>query len=347
MVIFVSNSYKREEVQLRIALFSAAAALSGAISGLLAYWFMTLDGVWNVRGWGWTFIIEGLFTVQCGLVGFLVFPRSLLHCRFLTPDQRSIVANRLKKDQPLTAGIGEEKFSWYQVLRAFRSPHVLLPAGSLFMVGSNLYGLAYFQPSIIRSFGYSPRVAQLVSVPPFAVGFLAMLFTSYFSDRYHARGLTAIIMASVAVVGYAMFMTCSSTHIRYASLFLSTAGIYSVSPTMYAWISNNSAPHYRQAAAIALGPICANTGGILSTWLFPETEEPDYPTATAVNLSFSVGIVFLCSLNLLWVILCNRIKAKKQRELLTIPSPNVKIDEYSKKELLRMGDRHRDFIYSR
>jgi hypothetical protein len=64
-----------------------------------------------------------------------------------------------------------------------------------------------------------------------------------------------------------MFMISTSNHYRYLSLFLSTAGIYSASPTMYAWIANNSAPHYRKAAAIALGPIFANTGGILSTWV--------------------------------------------------------------------------------
>ncbi|PLW12013.1 hypothetical protein PCANC_02470 [Puccinia coronata f. sp. avenae] len=283
-VLFVSNSYKRKEVQFRIALFSSASALSGALSGVFAYWLIQLDGVCNIPGWGWIFIIEGIFTTICGILGFFIFPRSLATCKFLTPVQRRIMTIRMEQDRPVGARSIEEKFTWYQVYCALKSPHVLLAIGSLFMVGSNLYGLAYFEPSIVKTFGHSARMTQLVSVPPFAVGFFAMLSSAYFSDRYEARGITAVAMGAIAFAGYLMFMISTSNHYRYISLFLSTAGIYSASPTMYAWIANNSAPHYRKAAAIALGPIFANTGGILSTWLFPSSEEPRYQTATIVNL---------------------------------------------------------------
>ncbi|PLW32620.1 hypothetical protein PCASD_13053 [Puccinia coronata f. sp. avenae] len=238
----------------------------------------------HIPGWGWIFIIEGIFTTICGILGFFIFPRSLATCKFLTPVQRRIMTIRMEQDRPVGARSIEEKFTWYQVYCALKSPHVLLAIGSLFMVGSNLYGLAYFEPSIVKTFGHSARMTQLVSVPPFAVGFFAMLSSAYFSDRYEARGITAVAMGAIAFAGYLMFMISTSNHYRYISLFLSTAGIYSASPTMYAWIANNSAPHYRKAAAIALGPIFANTGGILSTWLFPSSEEPRYQTATIVNL---------------------------------------------------------------
>lgn len=56
LVLYVSNSYRRKEIQTRIALFSATAPLSGAISGLLAYYLMQLDGVCKIPGWGWIFI---------------------------------------------------------------------------------------------------------------------------------------------------------------------------------------------------------------------------------------------------------------------------------------------------
>lgn len=348
LVLFVSSSYKRHEIQIRIAIFSAAAALSGAISGLLAYWFMQLDGLWNIPGWGWIFIIEGIFTTLCGLIGFFIYPQSLPTCRFLNPDQRRLMALRLQEDQPFMGTIVEQNFSWYQVFCAFKSPHVLVAGGILFMVGSNLYGLAYFQPSIVKSFGYSPRMAQLVSVPPFAVGFLAMLATSYISDRYRARGPTAMAMACVATAGYTMFRTCSAISARYFSLFLSTAGIYSVSPTIFAWIANNSAPHYRQATALALGTICANSGGILSTWIFPSSEEPNFPTSTAINLSFSVGISVLCALNLLWLGYSNKKKKAAKRDALGFSGKEHSANAtHMKEEWLRLGDRHDDFIYVR
>lgn len=309
---------------------------------------LSCDGLWNIPGWGWIFIIEGIFTTLCGLIGFFIYPQSLPTCRFLNPDQRRLMALRLQEDQPFMGTIVEQNFSWYQVFCAFKSPHVLVAGGILFMVGSNLYGLAYFQPSIVKSFGYSPRMAQLVSVPPFAVGFLAMLATSYISDRYRARGPTAMAMACVATAGYTMFRTCSAISARYFSLFLSTAGIYSVSPTIFAWIANNSAPHYRQATALALGTICANSGGILSTWIFPSSEEPNFPTSTAINLSFSVGISVLCALNLLWLGYSNKKKKAAKRDALGFSGKEHSANAtHMKEEWLRLGDRHDDFIYVR
>lgn len=47
----------REELQIRIAIFSSSASLSGAVSGLLAYWLIKMDGIRGIPGWGWIFIV--------------------------------------------------------------------------------------------------------------------------------------------------------------------------------------------------------------------------------------------------------------------------------------------------
>ncbi|OAV92254.1 hypothetical protein PTTG_27667 [Puccinia triticina 1-1 BBBD Race 1] len=346
-VLYVSNSYKRNEVQFRISLFSSASALSGALSGVFAYWFIQLNGVCNIPGWGWIFIIEGIFTTLCGLIGFFIFPRTITTCKFLTPEQRSIMAIRLEQDRPSETQGSEEKFSWYQVGCALRSPHVLLAAASLFMIGSNLYGLAYFEPSTVKSFGYSARMTQLVSVPPFAVGFISMLLTSYFSDHYGARGVTAITMGCLAFVGYLMFIISSSNVVRYFSLFLSTAGIYSASPTLYAWIANNSAPHYRKATAIALGPIAANTGGIVSTWLFASSQDSHHQAGPIVNLCFAAGIAVFCSINLVWLRSCNKKKVAQIEETAALTEKRQSIvKNINHEEWLRLGDKFQTFKYS-
>ncbi|KAH9821551.1 major facilitator superfamily domain-containing protein [Melampsora americana] len=319
IVLYLSNFYKREELQIRIAIFSSSASLSGALSGLLAYWLVKMDGLGGIPGWGWIFIIEGIFTTLFGLFGFLVFPLSPSTCPL-----SKILAMRIEKDQPSSAAEQEEKFSWGQVGKAYKSPHVLLTSLALFMTGTNLYSLAYFQPT-------SHSYTQLVSVPPFAVGFVAMIVTSYLSDRFRARGLNAILCSIVGLLGYVLFYLNPTQNSRYISLFLSTAGIYSVSPTLYAWLANNSTPHYRRAAAIALGPVSANSGGILSTWLFPSEEEPDYHTGITVNLIFSGAIIIICTINLAWL--------RRQIE-------GEQSFETSMFAWEVLGDQHPEFIYA-
>lgn len=54
--------YCRFELQLRLAVFFGAASLAGAFSGLLAAGLQQMDGVGDLAGWRWIFIMEGIVT---------------------------------------------------------------------------------------------------------------------------------------------------------------------------------------------------------------------------------------------------------------------------------------------
>lgn len=56
---YLTNWYKREEIQLRQAMFFSAASVAGAFSGLLAFGIGKMDGVGGYEGWRWIFILEG------------------------------------------------------------------------------------------------------------------------------------------------------------------------------------------------------------------------------------------------------------------------------------------------
>lgn len=46
------------------ALFFSAASIAGAFSGLLAFAIAKMDGIGNLEGWRWIFILEGIVTVS-------------------------------------------------------------------------------------------------------------------------------------------------------------------------------------------------------------------------------------------------------------------------------------------
>lgn len=48
------------------AMFFSAASIAGAFSGLLAFAIAKMDGIGNLEGWRWIFILEGLVTVSKG-----------------------------------------------------------------------------------------------------------------------------------------------------------------------------------------------------------------------------------------------------------------------------------------
>lgn len=76
---------------------------------------------------------------------------------------------RLERDRPSLAV--NEIFSIREIGRSLRSPQVLLVFIMFFMLGTTLYGLALFLPTIVAALGFSANRTQLLSVGPFATAF--------------------------------------------------------------------------------------------------------------------------------------------------------------------------------
>lgn len=83
-----------------------------------------------------------------------------------------LINGRLEQDRPFVNPL--DVFSFRHVFSAISSPQVILVVVIFFMGGTNLFGLALFLPSIVNQLGYNPNHTQLLSVGPFAVGFVGV-----------------------------------------------------------------------------------------------------------------------------------------------------------------------------
>lgn len=59
---FLTQWYRRYEINFRIALFFSAATAAGAFGGLLARLINLMDGLAGYEGWRWIFILEGILS---------------------------------------------------------------------------------------------------------------------------------------------------------------------------------------------------------------------------------------------------------------------------------------------
>ena len=116
----VSAWYCRFEVQTRIGIFYCAASLAGAFSGLLAFAISKMDGVANLAGWRWIFILEGLVTVLTGLFVFWQLPNSPETASWLTSREKQFIRFRLEQDAGTTEGRVNttDKFQFKYLIRA-------------------------------------------------------------------------------------------------------------------------------------------------------------------------------------------------------------------------------------
>jgi MFS family permease len=72
ITLVMSRFYKRDQIQLRMALLFTAASLAGAFSGLLASAILNMEGRAGHRGWQWIFILVSSFCiypqVSCSII---------------------------------------------------------------------------------------------------------------------------------------------------------------------------------------------------------------------------------------------------------------------------------------
>jgi MFS family permease len=125
--------------------------VAGAFGGLLAYGIAQLHGALGLRAWQWIFILEGLPTIICALLAFVVLPDFPETSTFLSPAEKALCVQRLKADAgPAT----ETEFSWQQFWAAFRDWKVYghMCVGLLHSVAFASLGL--FVPSITLGFGF-------------------------------------------------------------------------------------------------------------------------------------------------------------------------------------------------
>ncbi|KAI9627436.1 hypothetical protein KEM48_009822 [Puccinia striiformis f. sp. tritici PST-130] len=388
-LLYLSSFYTRSELQWRMALFYCTGCLAGGLSGTFAYTLTRLDGALGLAGWAWVFIveffspssreivkiiveqvsdiytgkncklkkIEGMLTVLGGSVGFYLFPSSLDDAGFLTADEKKAVCERLHRDRsPVAAGslLDEKPFrsSGFQIWQAIRSPHVGLCCLAFFFAGTNVNSLTYFQPSILNSLGYGPSVSRVMSIPPYAVAFVTVLLSSYLSDRHQSRAMVAVVSGGVTAIGYSIFYISDDSSLKYGSLFLTVIGSYGIIPSLAAWMSNNSEPYARKATSLALGPIAANLGGLISDLLFPNPDQSNFSVAFMVNIVFAILTIVTCLINLGYLTYVEAVKIHRRDEVLQ----HYALDDYSVdasvEELLYLngweylGDRHPDFRYT-
>ncbi|KAN0085884.1 Major facilitator superfamily domain containing protein [Tylopilus felleus] len=335
IVLYLSFFYPRKWLQIRIAVFYASTSLSGAFSGLLAAAIDHINGEGGKPGWAWIFILEGIFTFVFGVISFFFLPRSPEAARFLTDKERAYVISTLKQAGSVSEDGANDSFSWTEIAKTAKSPHVWLLSVVFFFSGTILFGLAYFEPTIVSGLGYTGNRAQLMSVPPFATTFVLSLISAIISDRYQCRGYTAIFFSLLQLIGFAMFYGITSKHVRYGSLFFSVSGSYSAAPALITWVANNSAPHVRRATAVAVGAIMTQAGGLLATWLLGTlSPAPNYTSATITFIIMSVFIVIFSVANVVYLWRENRLKAERRQRMTKEEEPEG------------LGDRSAWFIYS-
>ena len=138
--------------------FLMGVSLANVIGGPLGGALLGLDGMMGLAGWQWLFLLEGAPAVLFAFVIWTRLPDGPAQAKWLTEDEKALVIEEVRRGKVATTA---------PVWRAFLHPQVLLSILVYFLHQIAFYGVTFFLPSIIRSWGHltEMQIGLLTGLP--------------------------------------------------------------------------------------------------------------------------------------------------------------------------------------
>ncbi|KAI1113272.1 retrograde regulation protein 2 [Nemania sp. NC0429] len=291
ITLFLCNWYKREELGLRISLIFIASALAGAFGGLFAWAVLHLDGISDLSGWRWLYIIEGIVTViWAGLCVFLV-PQNYETAYFLNGEQKMLMKRRAEQMDAYSGGSGH--YTKKDIKEAAKDIKTWAHGVIQIAVVTILYGFSTFLPIIIKDgFHFSTLQAQYLVIPVNIWGSIVYAVGAVLSDRYTARFLPLVICAPFGIAGYAILLCDVPSGAKYFATYLIAIPCFLCTGGNIAWLSTNCAPDGKRAASIGILLTMTNTGGVIAGQIYQSSAGPAFTLGHAWSLG-SLSIAWL------------------------------------------------------
>lgn len=232
-----------------------ASAFGAPISGSL---LATMDGVGGISGWRWLFLIEAAPAIILGVVAFFYLPDRPREAKWLTHDERELLQARLEAERR-PASEGENHW------RALRNPRVFVLGAAYFGIVVSLYGVGFWLPQIISTFGVGVVAAGFLTAIPYVFGVLAMALWSWLSDAREERVAHTSAVALIACFGLvASAAYAEAPFLAMAALSVASMGTLAALPTFWSLTTLTLA-----GADLVVGVALVNSIGNLSGFVGP------------------------------------------------------------------------------
>src|SRR5947209_18297710 len=161
-----------------VSMFMAAIPLSSVVGAPVSGALLGLDGVAGLKGWQWLFILEAVPALILSVVTFFYLTDRPAEAHWLRADERDWLTARLDTERR-----AREEVHHYSVVQALMNPRVLAIAVIYFGAVAVNYGLSFFLPQIVKAFGLTNLETGFVTLIPYAIGAVGMIWWGLRSDK--------------------------------------------------------------------------------------------------------------------------------------------------------------------
>ncbi|MFL9878849.1 MFS transporter [Herbaspirillum rhizosphaerae] len=253
-----------------IGYFLIGSSIANMIGAPIGGALLDLDGLFGMQGWQLTFIFTGLPAVALAFVVFYCLPASPEQASFLNPEERGWLQRRLAREQKELEQTGESGHANpFKTLLDYR---VLLLAFFLIFFPLSSYGLSYWLPTIVKSFGVGNTLNGFINMIPWVLVTLVLWWVPRKPGRTEdpiRNILFPALFGAVCLIGSVYF---GNPFVKFAMLCLAAACSFTVLPCFWTlpgrFLTGASA-----AAGIAAINSIGNLGGFIAQNVVPMIRE--------------------------------------------------------------------------
>jgi MFS family permease len=288
VLVYLSRWFPARQRAAILSTFILGAPLSSIIGAPLSGALLSLDGMFGLAGWRWLFVFEGIPPILLGILCFSVLCDTPEQASWLEPAERDWIVGVLREEDTTRENTASS------FAAAFRVPTVWVFAIAYICINMGIYGITLWLPQIIKPLGYSNFVTSLLTMIPYGLTSVAMLWWASRSDRLRERRWHVTIPCLAAAAGLTASACFNNPFLSFVSITLATVGIISVLSIFWT-LPSSMLSGAAAACGIALINSVGNLGGFAGPYLIGYVKE--------ITNSFQVALLVLATFPLIAAII--------------------------------------------
>lgn len=283
-----------------VGLFMIASALANAVGAAIGGLLLGMDGFLGLAGWQWVFLVTGAPAVLLAPYVLWRLPDGPEQARWLPQVEKTWLATTLAAERG--GEVDDHRGAW----KAIFDPRVLMLAGLYIGMPLGAYGLSYWLPTIVKSFGVSNTMNGFINVIPWLFVAVALWFVPRHAARHGASAWHIAGPVLLAAVALSLSVIVPGAPLKFAMLCIAAPAIFAAQPVFWSLPpSFLSGP--RAAAGIATINAVGNLGGFIAQNLVPIVRDA---TGSALAPMFALAAVLLVTSLLVFIVMARLKRAQ-------------------------------------
>lgn len=282
IILYLAYWFPARERARIVSLFMMAVPIATMVGGPISGALLEMHGFLGLKGWQWLFIIEGLPAVVLGVIALRFLDDGPEQAKWLGVEEREALSRTLAAEAEEARSVG-----YAELGQALTRPRVLALGLIYFCMVIGLYGLSFWMPQVIQTYGLSPLQIGFLTAIPYFFAAIAMVLWGAHSDRTGERRWHIALPMFVGGVAFAWSASPLSLALMLVALTLATSGTYAAVSTFWslptAMLTGTGA-----AAGLALINSMGNISGLVGPPIIGSLKQD--------TGDFTAGLMFLAGM---------------------------------------------------